>query len=51
MLTKKKSGVPKVKTENAATINPQPKLNSKNQKTLEAIFKNPVPADIPWGDI
>jgi hypothetical protein len=50
-VAKKKSGVSKVKTEGAATINTNIKLNSKNQKTLEAIFKNPVPSDIPWGDI
>ncbi len=50
-MAKKKSGVSKVKAEDAATTNMNTKLNSKNQKTLEAIFKNPVPSDIPWADI
>jgi HicA-like toxin of HicAB toxin-antitoxin system len=50
-MAKKKSGVPKVKAEDAANPNTTIKLNSKNQKTLEAIFKNPVRSDIPWGDI
>jgi hypothetical protein len=27
------------------------KLNSGNRKTLEAIFTNPVPSNIPWSDI
>ena len=26
-------------------------MNSKNQKTLELIFKNPIQANIPWTDI
>lgn len=26
-------------------------MNSKNQKTLEGIFKRPTPANIPWIDI
>ena len=26
-------------------------MNSKNQKTLESIFKKPVPANIVWMDI
>lgn len=26
-------------------------MNSKNQKTLERVFSNPVPANIPWKDI
>lgn len=27
------------------------KLNSKNKKTLEAIFKKPIPSNIRWEDI
>ena len=26
-------------------------MNSKNQKTLERVFSNPIPANIPWMDI
>lgn len=26
-------------------------LNSKHQKTLDAVFENPVRANIPWSDI
>jgi len=26
-------------------------MNSKNQKTLESIFKRPIPSDISWSDI
>ena len=26
-------------------------MNSKNQKTLERVFSNPVPANIPWMDM
>jgi hypothetical protein len=26
-------------------------MNSKHQKTLESIFKNPIPANILWSDI
>ena len=26
-------------------------MNSKNQKTLERVFSNPVPTNIPWMDI
>lgn len=26
-------------------------MNKKQRKTLELIFKNPVPSDIPWKDI
>ena len=50
-MAKKKSGTSEVKTEDASAANTNIKLNSKNQKTLEAIFTNPVPSDIPWNDI
>jgi len=26
-------------------------MNSKQKKTMELIFKKPIPADIPWSDI
>ena len=26
-------------------------MNKKQRKTLEAIFKQPVPSDVPWNDI
>jgi len=26
-------------------------MSSKHKKTLELVFKNPIPADIPWSDI
>jgi hypothetical protein len=42
---------PKKEIPVAPKADPEIKLNSKNQKTLKAIFERPARSDIPWSDI